>query len=1299
ALPIYRLDTLIPAEDIVSTTPREIIRRKLRDVITITGDAWNKYCAGAVASFEVFRRHARILAETIDQLGQADFQRLAQGILEVSNWLDADASRLTEPLAMETATAILLAQNAQRNFRGLGSDFAHQVDIAIARIRDCLAGTPPTEGEKSAMLDEISSRAQEKLLVEQVVKEIRINLAQIEHVLDDFFRDTGKRAELETLNAPIRQITGALTILQHDKAVEAINEGQKEIQRFSRPDYLPDNADFERIANQFSLIGLFIDSIPYGHDDFTRFFRKIQSELIAPPDKEAGELQISFEQEVERKKEKIQSLLGELKEKSGDSALEATLRENLDALQKDADLINDATLGEQLKSLKTILTQEGADASRIDAAMAIFRPPTSDPQVQASDETLELSHASDEKIDAELLDIFLEEARNVLATIAEELSTLRQRPTDSEVLTTIRRAFHTLKGSGRMVGLKDFGETAWAVEQALNLWLRREIEVTPRIFDLIAQAHSVFSAWVEHLTNASSKMPDASGVIAGARSLLDLEENEEEPVAPLVQKASGVPPKTLPAVSELPLSSRSDAPPGRSGAPEISPELRAIFRQESAAHLETLSSGLREIEQNEALQTPEDMYRAAHTLAGISASVGLMGLSLLARALQEALARRGESRQRASFEATGLIRRAVDEIDQMLFDSDRDTDPPNDLIEALDALYPALPSENGADSDSAAPKSSARAEIDIPEKIPEQTLSAQLAAAAPLADEIDEQLLPVFLEEAADLTSEIAAQLRLWRENPSSSDTVRTLARLLHTLKGSARMAGAMNLGQLTHILESWVEKSLHAPKARAEVIDEIGDVLDDLLKTIDKLQTPQSPEAQFPETPDTVLKEPGNAPAPKSLETVQTLLEAAEAEVDPAPRQPTLRIRAALVDRLVGEAGELSIARAQIESEMRGIKDSLIDLTENVTRLRRYLRDIHIQAESRMQSRTVQTTASLGEFDPLEFDRFTRFQELTRMMAESVNDVGNVQQNLLKNLDSIHSALLVQSRLNKEIQWDLMTIRMLPFGTIKDRLYRIVRQVSKELGKRANLEIRGEQVELDRSVLDRMIPPLEHLLRNAIAHGIEDKETRGARSKPEIGEILLSVKQENNEIVLCFSDDGAGLDFARIRRRAIATGLLKPEEEASEARLASMIFMPGFTTASEVSQVAGRGIGMDVVKTEVSSLRGRIETISAAEKGTEFRIYIPLTMAVSQILLLRTGKKNYALPSPMVEQVVEIKEDDLARINEAGHFEWMGNHYLYYYLPRLLGDARSKPERRPPCRALLLRSGTERILLEVDEI
>jgi len=394
-----------------------------------------------------------------------------------------------------------------------------------------------------------------------------------------------------------------------------------------------------------------------------------------------------------------------------------------------------------------------------------------------------------------------------------------------------------------------------------------------------------------------------------------------------------------------------------------------------------------------------------------------------------------------------------------------------------------------------------------------------------------------------------------------------------------------------------------------------------------------------------------------------------------------------------------LSIARARIEGEMRSLKGSLLELTENVIRLRRQLREIEIQAETQIQAKVAHTPGGEADFDPLELDRFTRFQELTRFMAESVNDVATVQQNLLKNLDDANAAILAQSRLNRSLQQELMGVRMLPFASQTERLFRIVRQTAKEMGKRANLDIVGGQVDIDRSVLDKMLPPIEHMLRNAVAHGIEDRDYRVAVGKPEVGDITVKLVQEGNEIILSMSDDGKGLDKERIRARAEAMGLLQPGQAADDAVLYDFIFQPGFSTATELTQLAGRGVGMDVVRTEVAELGGRIEIVSEAGKGTTFRLYLPLTLAVTQTLLVRVGNALYAVPSTMIEQVMEMKEKALTVIREQGEVEWQGNRYPFHFLPHLLGDAEAMPEAHRQYWVLLLRSGSQRVAVLVDEL
>ena len=272
----------------------------------------------------------------------------------------------------------------------------------------------------------------------------------------------------------------------------------------------------------------------------------------------------------------------------------------------------------------------------------------------------------------------------------------------------------------------------------------------------------------------------------------------------------------------------------------------------------------------------------------------------------------------------------------------------------------------------------------------------------------------------------------------------------------------------------------------------------------------------------------------------------AAPAAAAAPPRRPPkpksgqraqLRVRADMIDRLVNEAGEVAIARARVEGELRSLKSNLLELTGSVIRLRSQVREIEIQGESQIQSRMSLAGESAEGFDPLEFDRYTRFQELTRSLAEGVNDVSTVQQSLLKNLDDADAALVAQARLSRDVQQQLFSIRTVPFGSLSERLYRILRATAKELDKRANLEIRGGQTELDRSVLEKLVGPLEHLLRNALDHGIESRAARAAAGKPETGEIALTVRQVGNEIAIELVDDGGGINLEQIRARGDRAG------------------------------------------------------------------------------------------------------------------------------------------------------------------
>jgi chemosensory pili system protein ChpA (sensor histidine kinase/response regulator) len=570
-------------------------------------------------------------------------------------------------------------------------------------------------------------------------------------------------------------------------------------------------------------------------------------------------------------------------------------------------------------------------------------------------------------------------------------------------------------------------------------------------------------------------------------------------------------------------------------------------------------------------------------------------------------------------------------------------------------------------------------------------------------DDVDRDLLPVFLDEAKEILPAVSEGVRRWKAAPADHAPAGELQRHLHTLKGSARMTGLMRLGELAHILEARVNAIDEVEVPDARQFDEIEERVDRFSMSLERLARGEDIlEAEAIEVPVAAVFE-HQKDKPGALAVIAAAAqEKAEREALPPElresRAALLRVNAEMIDRFVNEAGELSIARSRIEGEMTAFKRALGDLTDNISRMRAQLREIEIASESQMQS-TIKAKEEAGEtFDPLEFDRFSRMQELTRFLAESLGDVITLHQGLQKNLDEVELAIHAQARLNRELQQGLMGVRLVPLGNLADRFYRVVRQTAKELDKKANLEFKGTRTELDRSVLEKITAPFEHLLRNAIAHGIEKPAQRMAAGKAEIGEIAIDAVQRGNEVVLTVTDDGAGLNFARIREKAVNAGLLAPDVELPEPQLAQFIFMPGFSTASEVNQIAGRGVGMDVVKNEITSLGGRVEIASSPGRGATFTITLPLTLAVTQAVMLRAGPSIYAVPTVMVEQVQELKSADYAEAVAKGEISWKDNRYPLRSLLPLLGEIDTPvPARQIP--VLLLKSGVQRAAIRVDEI
>ena len=967
------------------------------------------------------------------------------------------------------------------------------------------------------------------------------------------------------------------------------------------------------------------------------------------------------------------------------------------------------------------------------------------------------------EVEPDILDIFIEEAEEELSTLRELVPRWRDNPDDRDALVTVRRAFHTLKGSGRLVGAQVVGEFAWCFENMLNRVIDGTIEASPALLGLLDEALEVLPQLIEQLRGGPAPRADVQSLLDRAHRLAKGEAVEAGPpaYAPVAEEAAATVESQEPA-----------AEAAQPAAPAMDPTLYEIFSKESATHLAAVRAFLDGCaDGDEAACRPTDaLVRALHTLHGSARMAGADAVAEVA-GLAERYVKAVQARQaplppegrEALAEAAGLIGDMV----AALGPEGGEMPDAGTLLERLGALHAreqeALEAAEAAAADeTAAGGESAPAE----------------GAEAGGRDE----LLEIFLEEGAEILDSSEMLLHRWHQEHESPDVVRQLQRELHTLKGGARMAGIEAIGNLAHALESLFTAVAdgHVPVSERlldtvqRAFDELHRMLEDaraqrpvaaaeaILQEVENVrlgtaalsdesaaaiageeadrdareeaaegEPAAGPEEEAGEAREAVAAggearaEPPEPAAPAEeagkeagggAEVVPLRPRRAEEEREPGPppverrarpriHYETVRVRADLLDQLVNLAGEISIYRSRLEQQFGSFRFNLTELEQTVTRLREQLRRLEIETEAQILA-TYQTEAGTlrEDFDPLELDRYSTVQQLSRALAESVNDLVSIQ-GLLENLTRESETLLLQqSRVTTDLQEGLMRTRMVPFSGLVPRMRRIVRQAAEELGRKAELSVSGADAELDRTVLDRVTAPLEHMLRNAVSHGIEPPEERRRRGKDEVGRVHVAVAREGNEVVIRVSDDGAGMDLEAIRRKAVERGLLAPDAQVDDDDLVRFIFESGFSTAAEVTQVAGRGVGMDVVNAEIKQLGGSLDIASRPGQGTTFTIRLPFTLAVSRALLVRVGEDVFAVPLASVEGVVRMERDTLERFyGEGGEgltYEYAGNRYRVEYLGRLLGTCEpvlgGERARFP---VLLVRAGEHRTALQVDAI
>jgi chemosensory pili system protein ChpA (sensor histidine kinase/response regulator) len=1234
--------------------------------------------------------------------------------------------------------------------------------------------TEDAEPGEAHDLEELEANKDFQSVTAAVLRECGVNIGRVKDAIVQSLEAPVEPYVLDDVPVHLRGVTAGLLMLDRTRAVNVVERIGSGIKRWlSIGDAVPSREALDRLADAIVSLEYYMETIETGRSDPMYML------------------------------DNAEACLASLDAMSRDDGLHDVVAEEIDETVLISSIPEEAIQPSELR--------DSTEAAQV----LDFTPPL--PRVGP-----EAGH-----IDPELLELFIEEAGELCEIMGDRFPEWQQDSSNQAALAEVRRQFHTLKGSGRMVGAELIGEFGWAIENLLNRLVTGTVERIDEIVVFLGKAIDLVPRLVEQLESGRSPQADVQAYISQAQAFAESRPDAADAFERVFAEAA----------------EGDQEPAGEPSMPDqMDPVLRDIFTKEATGHLGVIQDYLGACSDKVApFVITEELYRACHTLSGSANMAGVMPAVKLAVPLNEFVRRLYDDGAGLPGDVLPLCQQVADLVSQMI-DAIRDG---RNLDVEVDDLADELAQHFSEYVVRAEAEEPGTVEEEPPQLIPvaeeEPQIGEPQAAIQPEPElpGIDPEIAEIFREEATEILERCDEIVDVWRKNPTAPAYVEELQRQLHTLKGGARLAGLAVMGDLGHELESLigdlgsgqtpatddacelVQQSLDELHRLSEAIytgtevgpdtgrsqvltadiqaalggaaderadGEVSELVEEVpaspapVEAAEELAEEEGaeeesvreevpgvpadalpPAAMAPEShvgampsdaadesrgpsPDLLGAEipmpewmPPAAAAPQlqaiawpaADETAgqaladdlqpqrapdveqpsteippQIALEKEELQVTtPAlsTRSEVARVDAGLLEDLLNSAGEISIFRSRLEQQVGSIEFNLDELAQTVVRLRDQLRKMEMETEAQIihghQSRAPQRQ----DFDPLEMDRYSVIQQLSRALAETSSDVSSLQHLLVELTTDAETLLIQQSRAISELQDGLIRTRMVPFSRHAQRLNRIVRQATQEEGKLAELHITGGTTELDRQVMENMLAPLEHILRNAVIHGIEKPEVRMSKEKPEIGRISVSLRRDGAELTVEISDDGAGLNFEEIRRKAELMGLVKHDQPLSEDAAAEMILRPGFSTALELTQSAGRGVGMDVVATEVRALGGSLRVESRSGEGARLIIRLPYTRAITQALILRCGSELFALPLPTVEGVARIQADALDKHlgENAVPYHYGDREYRFRHLASLVDGVADAPVEQQDANIpiVLVRAGDQSTALLSDEM
>ncbi len=970
-----------------------------------------------------------------------------------------------------------------------------------------------------------------------------------------------------------------------------------------------------------------------------------------------------------------------------------------------------------------------------------------------------------------LVETFIDEAQQVALDMSDAWNKWKQDTVDWTTFAEMRRAYHTLKGSGRFVGAELISEFGWQFENLCNKCLGKKEVLSEKITQMLEQGVKHVPALVEQLKSPQKAIND---------QIIELIEQVKDAASAFSEEtfASKESPQSVP---ELDDNSKEEE-----SKDSLQQELTGIFTVEATQHLKAMREAVGQNNDLEAkIRIDEELLRLVHTMRGSAGTAGIKHIYDLCKPLEGIIQLAITHDIEFDEKQIQLIQSTVKQLDDDLKNIENAVslnEPDFGLIEQLSSLQQQLFDEH-------AQASGETEQSHMVSISPSVTTNDSTDSLVDYAQDRDDELCEIFYEEAEDLLLECQSSLQaLMSESSADNTAISELQRKFHTLKGSSRMAGLITIGELSHVTETLLlaVSNQEVDIKQAGVL--LQRVLDRLYADIEKAQSSQDLHLDTQLiyelkkicvkgenrlgtdlntasdhkdlniidsdlTPHHLPDDINNSCVEKKNDEVvnpaqdlvpdedektphdhiqQSLtgemnIDAQQASYDLAAdneqkqplkkfikvsdenpdenanlpeKQELVRVKAEVLDGLVNDAGEVNIQRSRLEQVFNAFGSNSMEFEQTIGRLREQLRKLDMETEAQILFKHADDQENIADFDPLELDRYSDIQQLSRSIAESVDDLSNIREMFVNNIQDAEDVLVNQKVVTTHLQDSLLSTRMIRFDSVEQRLQRIIRQTSGELNKQVELLVEGGSIEIDRRVLNGIITSIEHILRNSVSHGIELSDERLALEKPACGQIKIEIEREGSEISITIKDDGAGIDAEKVKAKAIENGIVNSNAVVSDEDALQLIFKPGLSTAKEVSKIAGRGVGMEIVEKDVRRLGGSVEVRSVIGKGTKMILKMPFTLAVSHALLVRAGMEVYALTLSGIEGVIQLSASQLTDIfsQTEPRYTYAGHDYSFYHLASLLKTGNLGYEDESTAYpVILVRMGDQRIALQVE--